>query len=71
MSQSTVRVASEEPEELRGGVGRVRRRSVCAAEETEEAPGCVGGTIRLSRWLRMRHKTVWVASEQPEVAPGG
>ena len=37
-------VASEEPEELLGGMGRVRKRSVCAPEETEEAPGCVGGT---------------------------
>ena len=71
MSQTTVRVASEEPEERLGGFARVRKRSVCASEETEEALGGFGGTRRLSRWLRMRHKTVWVASEQPEVAPGG
>ena len=65
----TVRVASEEPEERLGGFARVRKRSVCASEETEEALGGFGGTRRLSRWLR--HKTVWVASEQPKVALGG
>ena len=65
MSQSTVRGASEEPEELsqkavgvysggnRGSSGLRRRNQ------------------RLSSWLQMSHKTVWVASEQPEVAPGG
>ena len=68
MSQRTARVASEEPEELLGGFARVRKRSVCAWEETEEALGGFGGTRRLSRWLRMRHKTVWVASERPKVA---
>ena len=71
MSQRTVRVASEEPEEFRGGLGRVRKRLVCASEETEEALAGFEGTRRLSRWLRMSHKTVWVASEQPEVALGG
>ena len=71
MSQTTVRVASEEPEERLGGVARIRKRAVCASEETEEALGGFGGTGKLSRWLRMKHKTVWVASEQPEVAPGG
>ena len=64
-------MVSEEPKELLGGMGRVRRRSVCAPEETEEAPGCVGRNQRLSSWLQMSHKTVWVASEQPEVALGG
>ena len=37
MSQTTVRVASEEPEERLGGFARVRKRSVCASEEAEEA----------------------------------
>ena len=71
MSQTTVRVASEEPEERLGGVARIRKRAVCASEETEEALGGVVGTRRLSRWLRMTHKTVWVASAQPKVALGG
>ena len=71
MSQTTVRVASEEPEERLGGFARVGKRSVCASEETEEALGGFGGTRRLSRWLRMSHKTVWVTSEQPDVALGG
>ena len=30
-------MASEEPEELLDGFGRVRKRSVCASEETEES----------------------------------
>ena len=81
MSQSTVRVASEEPEELLGGMGRVRKRSVCASEETEEAPGCVGGTrgflagfrcvIRPSGWLRSSQRSLRVAGEEQEVALGG
>ena len=71
ISQRTVRVASEEPQELLGGFGRARKRSVCASEETKEALGGFGGTRRLSRSLRMSHKTVWVTSEQPDVALGG
>ena len=71
MSQMTVRVASEEPEERLGGFARVRKHSVCASEETEEALDGFGGIRRLSRRLRMRHKTVWVTSEQPKVASGG
>ena len=71
MSQTTVRVASEEPEKRLDGFAKVRKRSVGASEETEEALGGFGGTRRLSRWLRMRHKTVGVASEQPKVALGG
>ena len=70
MSQRTARVASEDPEELLDGFARVRKRSVCA-EKTEEALGGFGGNRRLSRWLRMSHKTVWVTSEQLDVALGG
>ena len=64
-------MASEEPEERLGGFARVRKRAVCDSEETEDALGGFRGTRRLSRWLRMGHKTVWVASEQAEVALGG
>ena len=61
----------EEEGKAPASFGSVREHSVSSSEGTEEALGGFGGTRRLSRWLRMRHKTVLVASEQPKVALGG
>ena len=74
-------MALNESEDRPGGFGGARRASGWLRKSQKAVGVCSGGNRgrsglrrrnqRLSSWLQMSHKTVWVASEQPEVAPGG
>ena len=71
----------DESEHRPGGFGGARGASGWHGKSQKAVGVCSGGdrgssglrrrNQRLSRWLQMSHKTAWVASEQPEVAPGG